>query len=277
MKSPPKDNMNAVNGCASHSSKTSLDAAAPRTLHSRGGGNSSATPTLTVIIPVYNEERTIHELLCRVLWAPYDKEIIVVDDASTDGTAKILNQWRDNRHVTLLKHDFNRGKGAAVRTGLLLARGRFTIIQDADLEYDPADYPKMLEPLLAGGADVVYGSRYLAPTKRLSGFLRLGLGTLNFAVRTLYGAKLTDMFTCYTVLPTSLARGLDLHSDRFTLGPEITAKLCKMGAKIHEVPIQYSSRSRKSGERSRLKDGWAALKALWRWRHWRKEGVTFSS
>jgi dolichol-phosphate mannosyltransferase len=199
---------------------------------------SGESPTLTVIIPVYNEEATIDELLRRVFAAPYDKQVIVVDDGSTDGTATMLEKWKGYPQLEVLRQDRNRGKGAAIRSGLGRARGRFTCIQDADLEYNPHDYPRMLEPLIDGKAIVVYGSRYLSSSGRgrfTWNPFRFGVAVINFCVRVLYGAQLTDEATCYKALPTAVLRGMDLRCERFEFCPEVTAKACRLGLAIHEV------------------------------------------
>jgi len=159
---------------------------------------ASETLVLTVIVPVYNEVGTVDELLRRVLAAPYEKQVIVVDDGSSDGTVELLEKWEGHPQVELLQHAKNRGKGAAIRTGLEHAQGRFTIIQDGDLEYDPQDFPRLIGPLLSGEAQVVYGSRYLrregGPRQRWR-LLRFGVWCLNVCVRLLYGARLTDETT----------------------------------------------------------------------------------
>ncbi len=209
-----------------------------------------ALPLLTVIVPAYNEEGTIDDLLRCVVAAPYDKHVVVVDDGSTDATADIAACWaKEDSRCELVRQHVNRGKGAALRAGLAQARGQYTIIQDADLEYDPEDYPRLLEPLLANQAQVVYGSRYLAPAiegRSLVTF-RWGVSALNLAVRALYGARLTDEATCYKALPTALLRAMDLRCERFEFCPEVTAKACRM---------------------IRWRDGWEALRTLWRWRRW---------
>jgi len=233
---------------------------------------ASETPLLTVIVPVYNEVHTIDRLLRRVLAAPYEKQVIVVDDGSTDGTVELLEKWEGHARVELLQHSKNRGKGAAIRTGLEHAEGRFTIIQDGDLEYDPQDFPRLIEPLLSGEAQVVYGSRYLGreggPRQHWR-LLRLGVWCLNVCVRLLYGARLTDEATCYKVFPTALLRAMELECERFEFCPEVTAKACRLGLAIHEVPISYDARSVQGGKKIRFSDGLAALAALWRWRNWR--------
>jgi dolichol-phosphate mannosyltransferase len=239
-------------------------------------GGKVTRPLLTVIVPAYNEEGTIDDLLRCVVAAPYDKQIVVVDDGSTDATAEIGACWaKEDSRCELVRQHGNRGKGAAIRAGLAQARGQYTIIQDADLEYDPADYPRLLEPLLAGTADIVYGSRYLAPCiegKQPLTF-RWGVSALNLAVRALYGARLTDEATCYKVFPTALLRAMDLRCERFEFCPEVTAKACRMGLKILEVPITYRPRSIAEGKKIRWRDGWEALRTLWRWRRWSAGGT----
>jgi hypothetical protein len=251
-------------------------------------------PLLTVLIPAYNEQATLGELLGRVTAAPYEKQIIVVDDASTDATGEILAGWEGR--CELLRHPHNRGKGAAIRTGLAAALGLYTIVQDADLEYDPRDYPKLIEPLLAGEADVVYGSRYLRvgsaertktaprrseggggqglvrpadPSKAPALANRLGVLGLNLAVWALYGARLTDEATCYKALPTEALRAMDLVCERFEFCPEVTAKALRTNLRILEVPISYSARTAAEGKKIRWRDGFDALRTLWRWRNWR--------
>lgn len=237
-------------------------------------------PILTVIVPVYNEAGTVSELLNRVVTAPYSKQVIVVDDGSTDGTSTTLMNWGQHPDILLLAHSRNRGKGAAIRTALNSARGQFTIIQDADLEYDPADYPHLVEPLVMGVAQIVYGSRYLVPhgNSRFGGLVfRLGVYVLNAVVRVLYGVRLTDEATCYKALATDLVRAMDLQCERFEFCSELTAKACRLRLRIHEVPIRYSGRSRFQGKKLRLRDGIAALHALWRWRAWEPSGTRIPS
>jgi dolichol-phosphate mannosyltransferase len=228
-------------------------------------------PVLTVIVPAYNEAQTIDELLRRVLADPYPKEVIVVDDGSTDGTAKALEAWAGRPGVRLLAHATNRGKGTAIRTALAHARGRFTIIQDADLECDPHDYPVLIEPLLSGEAEVVFGSRYLRRQDRSRHrwcVLRWGVSLLNICVRLLYGVRLTDEASCYKVLPTAVLRKMDLRCRRFEFCPEVTAKVCRLGLSIHEVPIRYFPRTVRAGKKLRCRDGLEALATLWKYRKW---------
>ncbi len=239
-------------------------------------GQDRTTAILTVIVPVYNEVQTIDELLRRVVAAPYWKQVVVVDDSSTDGTVEVLEKWEDHPEVVLLQHTRNRGKGAAIRTGLEYAEGYFTVIQDADLEYDPQDYARIIEPLLSGEAEVVYGSRYLREAghpRQPWRLLRFGVFVLNAFVRLVYGTRLTDEATCYKAFPTAVLRSMDLECERFEFCPEVTAKACRMGLKITEVPIRYRSRTIEAGKKIRWIDGVAALRTLWRWHSWRPTTV----
>ncbi len=225
---------------------------------------------VSVIVPAFNEEQTIDDLLGRLLHGPYpypDKEIIVIDDGSTDGTALSLQKWKNEPGVLILRHPCNRGKGAAVRTGLARARGEITIIQDADLEYDPADFPKLVEIIRQGQSDVVYGSRYLAPKDRLPwNKFRLAVYLLNKLVWVLYGQRLTDEATCYKAFRTNLLRDLDLKAQRFELCAEVTAKICRLGIPIVEVPISYRPRTSQEGK----KIGWRdAVETFWTLAKWR--------
>ena len=214
---------------------------------------------LSIIIPVYNEQATILQLLARVAALNIDKEVIVVDDFSTDGTRAILEEHCDDT-VILLLHDQNLGKGAALRTGFRHANGDFVIIQDADLEYDPADFPKLLAVVESKNASAVYGSRLATsqPTMTLRHFVgnRLLTGLTNL----LYGSQLTDMETCYKLLDRQLVQRLELVSNSFNVEPEITAKLLKQGITIHEVPISYNGRSFAEGKKISWKD---FVSAVW--------------
>ncbi|MBX9583683.1 MAG: glycosyltransferase family 2 protein [Gemmataceae bacterium] len=227
-------------------------------------------PVLSVIVPVYNEERTVGELLRRVAAAPYpfpDREVIVVDDGSTDRTPGLLREWGDRPGFRVLGHPRNRGKGAAVRTGLAAARGEVVLVQDADLEYDPGDYPRLVGPILRGEADAVYGSRYLGPAGR-AGWdrFRAAVWLLNGAVRLLYGRRLTDEATGYKALRRELVPRLCLEAERFELCPEITAKLCRLGVGIVEVPVSYTPRTARDGKKIGWRDVWPAFATLVRWR-----------
>src|SRR5437870_10763020 len=172
-------------------------------------------PLLTVIIPLFNEAPTVDELVQRVLDVPIEKQVIVVDDGSTDGGAVLLEKWRASATVLLLSHASNRGKGAAIRSALEHAVGRFTIVQDADLEYDPREYLKLIDILKAGDSDVVLGSRYFDGSQGANLFFRFGVGVLNLVVKLLYGVKLSDEATCYKVTSTSILRQMALRCERF--------------------------------------------------------------
>jgi len=207
-----------------------------------------------VLIPVFNEENDVQELLNCVLAVPVEKEVIVVDDCSSDNTWGVLNTVK-NAGVRIYRHQVNQGKGTAICTALAHATGDLVIIQDADLEYDPNDYPTLLEPVLNGKAQVVYGVRDLESQKLL---LRLGNKFLTFCTNVLYGSRISDMETCYKLMPREVMLSLDLQATRFQIEPEITAKLLRRGYHIHEVPIWY--RPRKAKKLSPWRDG---LPALW--------------
>lgn len=224
--------------------------------------------TLSVIIPVYNEKNSILEVLRQVDSVAIDKEIIIVDDHSTDGTREILESREMERfeNARVLFHDKNRGKGAAFRTGLEAATGRFVIIQDADSEYDPDDYHVLLEPLNDSRADVVYGSRFKGGHKTMTLTQSLGNRAVTLATRILYGTDLTDEATCYKVFRRDVIKGISFDGDRFDFEPEITAKLLKRGVKIYEVPISYKARQYKEGKKITWRDGVSALWTLAKYR-----------
>ncbi len=231
-----------------------------------------AKKQLTIIIPVYNEQETLAELLERVRVAPLavSRQIIIVDDGSTDQSPEILKQWAA-AHPKLelqLIHQANGGKGSAVRAGIQVSTGDVVIIQDADLEYDPQDYPKCIDPILAGEFEVVYGSRELAPGKRrhASWASYLGGRAVTTWFNLLYGARLTDEPTCYKAFAGELIRALLFTGNGFEWEPEITAKLLRLGFRIHEVPISYSPRKPHEGKKIRWTDGFRALWEAWRWR-----------
>jgi len=221
---------------------------------------------LSVVIPVYNETKTIKEVLKRVQSVPHDKEIIVVDDASTDGTTAWLKQV-SGENMTVLFHDRNRGKGAAVRTGLGHATGDIIIIQDADLEYDPREYGRLIEPILDGRADVVYGSRFTGGPQRVLFFWHyVGNKFLTLLSNMLTNLNLSDMETCYKIFRTELLEKFTIKSDRFGFEPEITAKFAKLNCRIYEVPISYSGRNYEEGKKVTWRDGLAALYHIVRFR-----------
>lgn len=225
-------------------------------------------------MPAYNEGRTIDALLQQVVAASYEKQIIVVDDGSTDDTAEILSGWQTRPNFLVLRHSANRGKGAAIRTALKHAAGDFVLIQDADLEYDPGDYSRLIEPLICGQADIVFGSRYLQRTsgpKRRWRLFRLGVSLLNLCVRLIYKVKITDEVTCYKAFPTSLLRSMNLQCRGFEFCSEVTAKACRLGLTIFETPVRYRPRRFKDGKKIRWADGIRLAWALWKWRKWTGE------
>ncbi len=229
---------------------------------------------LSIIIPSYNEEATIKELLKRVKNANLygvKKEIIVVDDGSKDKTSEIVKKMKD---VTLIKHSQNKGKGAAIRTGIEYATGDITIIQDADLEYDPNDYYRLIKPIIDNKTQVVYGSRFLDTvvyTKRHKKFVKgkhtkaysafyFGGRFLTLLTNLLYNSSITDEATCYKVFRTNLLKSLNLKCNRFEFCPEVTAKVLKRGYKIIEVPTSYNPRTMEEGKKINWKDG---IEAVW--------------
>jgi glycosyltransferase involved in cell wall biosynthesis len=217
-----------------------------------------------VIVPVYNEAAHVDELLQAIHASPVKKEIIIVDDGSTDGTREKLQAMPLADDVTVIFHAKNCGKGAAIRTALAYARGEYILIQDSDLEYDPQDYPTLLRPLELGQANVVYGVRPDRPERGLRFFL--GAKLLTHLANFLYGAGIHDEATCYKVFRRSLIAQLRLECHRFEFCPEVTAKLCRMGEKIAEVPIRYQPRSAGEGKKIRHSDGWLAIWTLLRYR-----------
>ncbi len=220
--------------------------------------------TLSIIVPIYNEANTWRELLHRVESAqlPLKKEIILVDDCSTDGTTDQLRLLKSQRSdVTVLFHPVNRGKGAALRTGFANVHGELAIVQDADLEYDPNDYVKLLRPVLEGKADVVYGSRFGGETHRVLYFWHsVGNKFLTLLSNMLTDLNLTDMETCYKLFRTEVLRRVRIEQDRFGFEPEITAKVAKLGVRIYETPISYAGRTYAEGKKIGWKDG---VKAIW--------------
>ena len=220
---------------------------------------------LSVIVPIYNEVATIALLVERVRAVKVDKEIVLVDDCSTDGTRDVLPGLAGDDAVVVY-HTHNQGKGAAIRTGLAQASGEYVIVQDADLEYNPEDYARLLQPLLEGSADAVYGSRFLGRVRRMSYTQWLGNRALTVLTNALYGTSLTDMETCYKVMPVSIARSLRLRANRFDFEPEVTAKLLKRGLRIVELPIDYHAREQREGKKISWRDGLPALWCLLKYR-----------
>ncbi|HEV8374886.1 MAG TPA: glycosyltransferase family 2 protein [Candidatus Polarisedimenticolia bacterium] len=220
---------------------------------------------LSVVIPVYNEEKTVEAILARVLDTPRLLEVIVVDDASTDGTAAALKRITDRR-VRVMRHPHNRGKGAALRTAFAEIRGEVVLVQDADLEYDPRDYPRLLEPIEAGLADVVYGSRFTGETHRVLFFWHyVGNRFLTTLSNMFTNLNLTDMETCYKAFRSETLRGLKLRSERFGIEPEITAKVARAGWRVYETSISYHGRKYEEGKKITWRDGIAAIVAILRY------------
>ncbi len=214
---------------------------------------------LSVIVPVYNERNTVGEILrrMRLVELPIDREIVVVDDGSVDGTDKVLAALEDST-VRVVTHPDNRGKGAAVRTGIGVARGDLILIQDADLEYDPGDWPRLVAPILQGKAKVVYGSRYIGEREAISIQRWFGDRSLSLLATVLFNATISDVETGYKLIDRKVLDGLDLQADRFDFEPEITAKLLRGGSRIYEVPITYAGRRPQEGRKFTWRDGMAA-------------------
>jgi glycosyltransferase involved in cell wall biosynthesis len=228
----------------------------PRTYHS-----------LTVIMPVYNERTTVAEVIrrMRAVELPVTLEIIAVDDGSSDGSDKVLGALEDST-VRVLRHQKNQGKGAAIRTGLAEARGDLVLVQDADLEYDPNDWPKLLDPILRGKARVVYGSRFTGERKNMLPLHWMGNRLLSLVTNVLYSSTLSDMETCYKLFDSQVLEGLTIVSNRFDFEPEITAKILRRGHRIYEVPISYAGREPDEGKKITWRDGFGAMRALVKFR-----------
>jgi len=230
--------------------------------------SADASPFLSVLVPALDEERTIGTVIDAVLASPVSLEVVLVDDGSTDSTWEIMQSRADGHRVRAFRHERNGGKGAAIRTALQHARGQVVLIQDADLEYDPADYPKLIEPILEGRATVVYGTRAFTSHAAFSFWYVMGNRLVTLATNVMYNCYLSDMETGYKVMPREVALGLDLRARGFELEPEITAKLLRMRHRIYEVPISYAARSREEGKKLTAKDGVRALGTLARLRTW---------
>jgi len=225
---------------------------------------------ISILVPVFNEVQSVQEILRRVQAADVcglDKEIIVVDDASTDGTSEVLKKLSSEPNIRTFSQPYNRGKGAALRKALENATGDIVLIQDADLEYDPSDYPKLLRPILDGRADVVYGSRFAGGTHRVLLFWHyMANRTLTLISNMLCNLNLTDMETCYKVFKRRCVEGLRLTSERFGIEPELTAKLARRRYRFYETDISYSGRDYSEGKKINWKDGLAALWFIFRYR-----------
>lgn len=227
---------------------------------------------ISIVMPVYNEKDTINEIFNKVynVNVGMEKEIIMVDDCSKDGTREILKEISEKglKNVKVIFHEKNCGKGSALRTGFKHVTGDITIIQDADLEYDPSEYPNLIRPIIEGKSDVVYGSRFLGRKRpegmALSNFLANKF--LTFVSNILTGFRITDMETCYKVMKSSILKELKLESERFDIEPEITAKLAKKKVRLVEVPISYFGRAHEEGKKINWKDGFSAIYKIFKFR-----------
>ena len=247
-------------------SNEAIEAAVPRLR-----GRSPIAPDellLSVLVPVYNEENTIRIIIDQVKSVPIRTQIICVNDCSTDGSRAILDRLHEAGMIDVLVHkEINEGKGAAIRTALHRSTGNVVIVQDADLEYDPADWPVMLDPIIEGKADAVFGSRFLGGSHRVLYFWHsIGNSVLTTVSNMFTNLNLTDMETCYKAIRGDLARSLVLTADRFGFEPEVTARLAQAGARIWEVPIGYSGRTYAEGKKIGWKDGFRALWCIARFR-----------
>ncbi len=226
-------------------------------------------PILSILLPCYNEVQSLPKILDLVRAVDIDKEIIAIDDCSTDGTIDVLtNEASRNSCLQVTRHAKNKGKGAAIRTGLQLAQGQITLIQDADLEYDPNDYYALVQPILDHRVEVVFGSRFLGPHTGMYFWNAIGNKVLTFLTNFLYNCWISDMETCYKVMRTEIWHHLDLQSNDFRLEPEITAKVLRLGHRIYEVPIHYVGRTYAEGKKMHPSQGLYAIWTLFRYYRW---------
>ena len=227
------------------------------------------TPRLSIVVPAYNESKRLPPTLEKIVaWTrtrDFPCEIVVVDDGSSDGTQQVLAQLGDST-VKVVKHPANRGKGAAVRTGFAHAVGDYVLVQDADLEYDPEDWPRLLRPIIRGRARVVYGSRFTGERRNMLFLHWVGNRFLSLVTNVLYNTTLSDMETCYKVMDRNLVNELALQADQFDIEPEITAKILRRGIRIYEVPISYAGREFDEGKKITWRDGFSALSTLVKYR-----------
>jgi len=223
-------------------------------------------PLLTVVMPVYNEIATVEEMIRRVLAVPTRIELIVVDDASRDGSRELVQRLSGEKGFRVALQDRNRGKGAAVRRGIQEAKGDVIVVQDADLEYSPEEYPELLDLIVKGKADAVFGSRFIGRHRCFLFTHYLANLFLNLVTNVLYNTTMTDMETCFKAIRSDVLKALPLKSDRFGIEPEITAKLFKRGARVYEVPITYEGRDYAEGKKITWKDGFPALWTLIKYR-----------
>ena len=223
--------------------------------------------TLSVVIPCYNEKDNIHKIIERVLASPVaDKEIIIVDDKSTDGSTQILRNEIAPLVSKVVYHEVNQGKGGALRTGFAHATGDIVIIQDADQEYDPQEYPKVVGPIAAGECEVCYGSRFLGQAAKGYRANQLANKGLTWLSNLFTHQKLTDMETCYKAFRREIIQSVDIQENRFGFEPEITAKISGKGIRIKEVPISYNPRTNEEGKKIGVKDGFRAIYCIWKYR-----------
>lgn len=215
---------------------------------------------LSVLIPVYNEKDTIDDIINKVLAEPTEKEIIIVDDMSTDGTRDYLKTYQHDK-VRIFFHEKNMGKGAAIRTAIEQIKGDVAIIQDADLEYNPSEYPRLIKPIIENNADVVYGSRFSGPEQRVLFFWHyVGNKALTLFSNMMTNLNLSDMETCYKAFRAEVIKKITIEANRFGMEPEVTAKIAKMGCRVYEVPISYYGRDYSEGKKITWRDG---ISAIW--------------